>query len=383
MMRRLRKINLLLFLMLLLQLMGLLGSDSVEATTPFIYRPYYGDFPGWTAIFDHSYPDYGINNVLVKFSGEQWTNPPYDLYYNCSGLGLCYDGHSGWDFPLSFKPVVASASGTVEYAGWDGADHEAGFGLHVIVNHNNNYKTLYGHLSMVRYFAGANVGQWQIGTSGTTGNSTGPHLHFEVQVWYNNAWRRTDPYGWSGGYSDPWQVEPLGRGAPSEWLWVANPLQPAPTYSGDYYVDDGDATFSKGCSGYPNCPYWYSVSGYGYSNDLLWTYANGTTADYWAQWNSPNIPSTGQYEIEVFIPSYESYNLSHAARYQIQAKNGSFTVVVDQHDATGQWVSLGRYEFYQGTSGYVKVTDAAYVGGYTDPYTKKLVVDVIRWRKTH
>lgn len=78
----------------------------------------------------------------------------------------------------ALPPVVASDTGTVSFAGCVGY----GYGCHVIVDHGNGFQTLYGHLSRIDVNAGGNVGQGQqIGAVGSTGRSTGPHLHFEIR----------------------------------------------------------------------------------------------------------------------------------------------------------------------------------------------------------
>ena len=78
----------------------------------------------------------------------------------------------------SNPPVIAADGGTVVYAGclnW-------GYGCHVIIDHGNGYQTLYGHLSSYSVEAGNSVGQGsQIGVMGSTGRSTGTHLHFEIR----------------------------------------------------------------------------------------------------------------------------------------------------------------------------------------------------------
>ena len=75
-------------------------------------------------------------------------------------------------------PVAAGDGGTVAYSGCI----RYGYGCHVIINHGDGYQTLYGHLSVLRVNAGAHVGRGQvIGVMGSTGRSTGPHLHFEVR----------------------------------------------------------------------------------------------------------------------------------------------------------------------------------------------------------
>lgn len=78
----------------------------------------------------------------------------------------------------ALPPVLASDTGTVSSAGCGGG----GYGCNIIVNHGNGFETLYGHLSRIDVSAGQGVvkGQ-QIGRVGSTGRSTGPHLHFEVR----------------------------------------------------------------------------------------------------------------------------------------------------------------------------------------------------------
>ena len=89
--------------------------------------------------------------------------------------------HQGTDFAApKGTPVMASGSGTVEMASWNGA-----YGKYVRIRHNSTYKTAYAHLSRFgkKIRRGAKVQQGQIiGYVGSTGRSTGPHLHYEVLV---------------------------------------------------------------------------------------------------------------------------------------------------------------------------------------------------------
>lgn len=85
--------------------------------------------------------------------------------------------HSGVDFsPPYGEPVKSTADGVVEIAGWKG-----GYGKSVVIKHENGYKTLYGHLSKINVVKGQKVlcGE-KVGEIGSTGRSTGPHLHYEV-----------------------------------------------------------------------------------------------------------------------------------------------------------------------------------------------------------
>lgn len=87
--------------------------------------------------------------------------------------------HEGIDISGgSGTPIAAAASGTVIVAGWNG-----GYGNLVVVDHGGGLSTAYAHLSSIAVSAGQGVGQGTVvGGMGTTGNSTGVHLHFEVRA---------------------------------------------------------------------------------------------------------------------------------------------------------------------------------------------------------
>ena len=87
--------------------------------------------------------------------------------------------HEGIDIGVGYgTPIHAAAAGTVIYCGW-----ESGYGNLVVIDHGGNLATAYGHQSSIAVSCGQQVDQGQvIGLVGTTGFSTGPHLHFEVRV---------------------------------------------------------------------------------------------------------------------------------------------------------------------------------------------------------
>jgi murein DD-endopeptidase MepM/ murein hydrolase activator NlpD len=103
-----------------------------------------------------------------------------------------WSGHPGIDISAYVgQGVFAADSGVVVYAGWS----TTGYGNLVVIDHNNGYSTRYGHLSDIYVSCGQAVGKGTaIGAAGSTGNSTGPHLHFEVR------------YG--GSAVNPWSVLP-------------------------------------------------------------------------------------------------------------------------------------------------------------------------------
>ncbi len=94
--------------------------------------------------------------------------------------------HDGIDIAARMgKPIVAAANGTVVFSGW-----RSGYGRMVVVQHNRWLKTVYGHTSRNYVRRGEKVTQGQvIALVGSTGRSTGPHLHFEVR----NAIGAQDP----------------------------------------------------------------------------------------------------------------------------------------------------------------------------------------------
>jgi murein DD-endopeptidase MepM/ murein hydrolase activator NlpD len=84
--------------------------------------------------------------------------------------------HTGLDFRVkSGTSVVAAANGTVIASGWGGA-----YGYRIEIDHGNGYVTAYNHLSKIEISGGEVAAGQEIGKTGTSGNTTGPHLHFEV-----------------------------------------------------------------------------------------------------------------------------------------------------------------------------------------------------------
>lgn len=103
-----------------------------------------------------------------------------------------WSGHLGIDIGAGMgAPIYAADSGVVVFAG----PAFGGYGNMIMIDHGNGYQTLYAHLSVVSSRCGQSVSKGQtIGFSGSTGRSTGPHLHFEVR--------------YLGGFVNPWFVLP-------------------------------------------------------------------------------------------------------------------------------------------------------------------------------
>jgi murein DD-endopeptidase MepM/ murein hydrolase activator NlpD len=121
----------------------------------------------------------GGGGAAVKSSGSGLAWPASGTV--TSGFGYRWGAlHAGIDIANGVgTPVKAAKAGTVIVAGWN----DGGYGNWVIIDHGGGFSTLYGHMSKIRTSEGASVKQGQqIGDMGSTGNSTGPHLHFETRV---------------------------------------------------------------------------------------------------------------------------------------------------------------------------------------------------------
>jgi len=117
-----------------------------------------------------------VNGWAVPVSG--WISSPYG--YRVHPVSGAVAFHSGTDIAASCgRPIYAASSGTVEYAGWNGT-----YGIFVRINHGNGLTTGYAHIQqggiIVQMGQPVAVGQ-QIARVGSTGNSTGCHLHLEVR----------------------------------------------------------------------------------------------------------------------------------------------------------------------------------------------------------
>jgi len=188
--------------------------------------------------FDHDKPTYqaDANERVTLYNGLDYSKVRGNHVWG--GLycydGRCYDGHDGLDIvrpdPESTPdpPVYAAAAGRVARV-CVGSTCGA-LGNQVWINHGNNYATVYGHLKSVDVQLGHEVSSGQqLGIMGTTGNSTGVHLHFGVYFNRNlrDPWitdkipalpeEVVDPLAWKGrelasAKDDPWET-------PSVYLW--------------------------------------------------------------------------------------------------------------------------------------------------------------------
>jgi murein DD-endopeptidase MepM/ murein hydrolase activator NlpD len=112
-------------------------------------------------------------------SGSSWIWPTKGVF--TSGYGWRWGRmHKGIDVANNVgTPIVAARGGTVTFAGW----HDGGYGYLVEISHDDGSRSLYGHNSRLMVREGERVTQGQqISQMGSTGRSTGPHLHFEIHA---------------------------------------------------------------------------------------------------------------------------------------------------------------------------------------------------------
>jgi murein DD-endopeptidase MepM/ murein hydrolase activator NlpD len=152
---------------------------------------------GWRSLYDANRDIVGADPDLIE-PGQELTLTPSSSApaetasgftapvqgalgtgYGVAGSMWSSGYHTGVDFPVATgTPVVSIASGEVVSAGYGGA-----YGNEVVILHPDGHYSQYAHLSSLSVSAGQQVASGeQIGLSGSTGNVTGPHLHFEVRT---------------------------------------------------------------------------------------------------------------------------------------------------------------------------------------------------------
>ncbi|MBI3160006.1 MAG: M23 family metallopeptidase [Chloroflexi bacterium] len=182
------------------------GNPIADLTNPSIPPGVWVMIPGGIGEFQQwVFPDIasagqGVSNELLgagACSGDfpagngsgifVWPSPIHSVVGNDY-----WDGHRALDIASGEGiGVYAADNGVVLFSGWA----TGGYGYMVYIDHGNGYSTLYAHLSQVSAQCGQLAAKGQvIGTGGSTGNSSGPHLHFEVRF--------------QGGFLNPWQVLP-------------------------------------------------------------------------------------------------------------------------------------------------------------------------------
>ncbi|MFN8424343.1 MAG: M23 family metallopeptidase [Anaerolineae bacterium] len=323
--------------------------------------PYCGAQPRITSVYDNNVPIYTTNGRTVLFDGR-----------DVQPCGLLYDGHSGFDYARADgaqscgagqRPgftrdlVLAAADGVVRRARWYTTAHDgagSGYGLHVDVRTDDgrlgDLSHLYGHLATVFVEEGASVAKGEpIGALGSTGNSTGPHLHFQgakgVRGDVSDA--TFDPFGWNAsfgaGYVYPGYPQPhRGDGWPMRVYEPAAVGRACPSACGEVVVEEDDPSAVLGCAagvGRDRCPFWVR-DGRGHRAGHYWTRPNGAAKDYWLRYDCPAC-GAGAFEVDAFVPFGADVADTHVARYEAAGR----VSVMDQHEEGDVWHPIGIFTF--------------------------------------
>lgn len=140
---------------------------------------------------DAKYAEANLNKLYKKIKNENYKKSvtpdiwPLDGGYISSSFGSRVNPFDGYSADVHPGIDIAADYGTPVYAGADGyvvhADWYYGYGKYIKIEHDYGYETAYGHLSSIETRAGRSVKKGElIGYVGSTGYSTGPHLHYEV-----------------------------------------------------------------------------------------------------------------------------------------------------------------------------------------------------------
>ncbi|MFE9771518.1 M23 family metallopeptidase [Streptomyces sp. NPDC005931] len=125
--------------------------------------------------------------AAAKKKAASWVDPVKNYKISArfaQAGGMWQSSHSGQDYAVpSGTPVMAAHGGTVVKAGGNGAGDGPAYGNAIVIKHGNKTYSQYAHLSSIKVKVGQVVKTGQkIALSGNTGNSSGPHLHFEIRT---------------------------------------------------------------------------------------------------------------------------------------------------------------------------------------------------------
>ncbi len=179
--------------------LGDLANPNIAVDTPLFVQGGSRDFISWSAplisrtdpakakIFGPGfcgtqYDGYIGQGTFVWPSTETWLSG-FDYTPDTNHWGIDIAGRMG-------NSIFAADSGVVVYSGWN----DWGYGYTVVIDHGNGWQTLYAHMSQIYSGCGASVSQGEtIGGMGSTGRSSGPHLHFELM---NASGVRVNPHNY-------------------------------------------------------------------------------------------------------------------------------------------------------------------------------------------
>ncbi len=311
----------------------------------------------------------GVTMGISQGWGGSWSHTG-NLYY---GLDFSTSNDLGLH-------VLAVADGVVTYrydgCSCDGCSCNSGWGNAIVIDHGN------GEYSKYTHFQYDSIPNWiqegtpvcrglHVGNIGSTGNSTGPHLHFQFQSTGNLNSAPSIPFD---KFEETSGVPQEGGSYTSsnQELSQCGPHEPCSvTVEGaETIIDDQTDCLTRGGA------YWWEEPT-GHADHHYFTYTiDGPNPDSSATWEV-HAAAAGTYQVEAYIPNNPD-NLSQSVPYVIRHDGVQDTVTVDQSAHRGSWVVLGTYSFAAGDDQWVRIVDnsgEAYVG----ENGPRLLVDALRF----
>jgi hypothetical protein len=264
--------------------------------------------------------------------GRDW-NCGSNYYSGHGGTDMAIGGFASMDQGRDIQAalggtVVTAADGFFDRCSTGGCPGGAGCGNYVKIQHEDGRFALYCHMRQgsVAVSTGDTVtcGQ-KLGEVGSSGNSTGPHLHFEPRTSGNTGY---EPFaGPCGASGTSWNTQGGYNGLPA----ITCSGGPEP-----FVVDDQDPEFSfvEGTAADTEGATSGAWDGHYFHQSPF----SGTVPYLVGRW-TPQIPVTGLYSLEVWVPS-GSQSLSTAAPFNIAFQGGHAVTFVNQNTGTGDWVPL-------------------------------------------
>lgn len=177
---------------------GDLANPNISAGTWLIIPGGKREFISWSVPVGMTRDNPSVSNVLGAGScgvveggaiGSGSFIWPADRHYLSGNDYSPQTNHSGIDISGNLgSPIYAADAGVIVYAGWN----DWGYGNMIVIDHGHDWQTLYAHLSVINVECAQSVNQGDvIGAFGSTGNSTGPHLHFEMM---NTVYGKVNPW---------------------------------------------------------------------------------------------------------------------------------------------------------------------------------------------
>lgn len=342
------------------------GYAACAPTTSVMAFAYFNRLPEWPVEVDHGQTwDPHVNSfgsyVTDKYYFNGYYFDAFSSYRNCyGGYGHMWITHSSpsQGGMASYHQLHDVEPGTIDYSTqFDETVNEIDAGFpHAICN----YLTSSGHLNLA---IGYNADMHYLILKDPYGDKNTPGYPS-----YDGEIVRYDWAGYNNGYQN------LG-GSHGFVPWTHLARTQEPEYD-NLVIDDeyyGHGFYMNNSENGAKMRYYRDDDEAGYNNHYWWTYATDAAEDVcWVSWTA-DIPLTTSYELLVYITDKAT---SEQAKYVITHAKGEDEVIINQSNYSGEWVSLGTFQFTAGKNGSVRLGDNT---GEASSENKILVFDALKW----